>query len=170
MEEVQTLISTYGLETVVIALLVNILTGFAKIPVKKAAKKLNDYTVITRFIVFLPIVFGFVLSYCYSTFVCGVFNFDAAFIRLWITSSSLSLTIYAIFEKTFPSTQRKTSKSEVKADEQLSEEVAELLEAILPQNDEAEQAATERKTAEKNFETNKIILRGKTNVESDVKE
>lgn len=62
MEQILEMVTTYGLETVVIALLVNLLTGLVKMPIKAWANKLKDYTKVKRFIVFLPIGFGFLLS------------------------------------------------------------------------------------------------------------
>ena len=52
------LIKTYGIEPVLLALLINILTGLIKIPIKKLADKLKDSSKVTRFIVFLPIFFN----------------------------------------------------------------------------------------------------------------
>ena len=69
MEQILEMIRIYGLETVVIALLVNIFTGIAKMPIKSLASKLKDYTKVTRFIVFLPVLFGFLFSFLY--FFCG---------------------------------------------------------------------------------------------------
>ena len=106
MEQILEMRTNYGMETVLSALLVNVLTGLVKMPIKSLANKLNDYTKVTRFIVFLPIGFGFLLSFLYARFMVGVFNFDRAFITMWLTSSSLSLTFYAIFEKLFPSKKK----------------------------------------------------------------
>ena len=55
MEQILEMITTYGLETVAIALIINVLTGFVKMPIKSLANKLKDYTKVTRFIVFLPV-------------------------------------------------------------------------------------------------------------------
>ena len=106
MEQIIEIISTYSLEVVIIALLTNGLTALVKIPIKYWANKLDNYTKVTRFIVFLPIGFGFLLSFLYAQFLAGGFNFDRAFITMWLTSSSLSLTFYAIFEKMFPSKKK----------------------------------------------------------------
>ena len=101
----------------VIALLVNILTGLVKLPIKALADKLNDYTKVTRFIVFLPIGFGFLLSFLYVKYMVGTFSFNRAFATMWLTASSLSLTFYAIFEKLFPSKKKLLSDCEIKTSE-----------------------------------------------------
>jgi len=44
MEQILEMITTYGLETVAIALIINVLTGFVKMPIKSLANKLKDYT------------------------------------------------------------------------------------------------------------------------------
>ena len=55
MEQIVESITEYGLNTVIIAFLINAVTAIFKIPIKILAKKLDDYTKVTRFIVFLPI-------------------------------------------------------------------------------------------------------------------
>lgn len=117
MEEIIKAISEYGLESVLIALAINLLTGFIKLPLKKLAGRLEDSTKATRFIVFLPIIFGFALSALYVQFFDGGFKFDQAFITLWVTSSSLSLTFYAIFEKLFPKKQKVLTEEEIAANQ-----------------------------------------------------
>ena len=99
MEQILEMIRTYGLETVVIALLVNIFTGIAKMPIKSLASKLQDYTKVTRFIVFLPVLFGFLFSFLYVRFIVGEFNLDREFVTMWLTSSSLSLTLRKCFRR-----------------------------------------------------------------------
>ena len=172
MEQILEMITTYGLETVLISLLVNVLTGLVKMPIKSLANKLNDYTKVTRFIVFLPIGFGFLLSFLYARFMVGVFNFDRAFITMWLTSSSLSLTFYAIFEKLFPSKKKALSDCEIKTSETILTNIRQLVEQFLPKEDvkgipNEEVAEIEEPVAEK-AKDNKIILRGKANAEVNV--
>ncbi len=174
MEQILQMITDYGLETVVIALLVNFVTGLIKIPIKAWTSKLKDYTKVTRFIVFLPIVFGFLFTFCYEKFIQNSFSFDKAFITLWLTASSLSLTFYAIFEKIFPSKKKLLSEAEVRTSETILETMKQLFEAVLPKKEDnmpensfetvAEEGSTE--TKEKN---NKIILRGNTNAKIETK-
>lgn len=59
MDQIADTIAKYGLETVLIAVMITVLTGLIKWPIKALAKRLNDYTKVTRFIVFLPIVLAF---------------------------------------------------------------------------------------------------------------
>lgn len=172
MEQILEMITTYGLETVVLALLVNVLTGLVKMPIKSLANKLNDYTKVTRFIVFLPIGFGFLLSFLYARFMIGVFNFDRAFITMWLTSSSLSLTFYAIFEKLFPSRKKALSDCEIKTSETILTNIKQLVEQFLPKDDvketpNEEVAEIEVPVAEE-VKDNKIILRGKAHAEVNV--
>ena len=172
MEQILEMITTYGLETVLIALLVNVLTGLVKMPIKSLANKLNDYTKVTRFIVFLPIGFGFLLSFLYVKFIIGAFNFDRAFITMWLTSSSLSLTFYAIFEKLFPSKKKALSDCEIKTSETILKNIRQLVEQFLPKDDveetpNEETAEIEEPVAEE-VKDNKIILRGKANAEVNV--
>ena len=102
-EYIINLITTYGIEAVLLALLINVLTGLIKLPIKKMANKLDDSSKVTRFIVFLPILLGFGVTYLYYYFFMNGFVFNNSFITLWVTSTSLSLTFYAVFEKLFPS-------------------------------------------------------------------
>lgn len=101
-EQVLELIAEYGLETVGIALAVNFLTAVVKLPIKLLAKKAENRHAVTRFIVFLPIVLAFLLTLCYRKWAFGAIAFDKAFVTLWLSSSSLSLTVYAVFEKMIP--------------------------------------------------------------------
>ena len=105
-EELLEMIRAYGLETVILALLNNLLTGLVKMPVKRAARKLKDSGAVTRFIVFLPVILGFFLTAGYSLLFRGGFVFDQTFVTQWVTSGSLSLTFYAVFEKMFPGKKR----------------------------------------------------------------
>ena len=59
------LITKYGLETVALALIINLLTGVIKLPIKKLATRLKDSSKLTRFIVFLPILLGFGITCLY---------------------------------------------------------------------------------------------------------
>ena len=157
MEQILEMITTYGLETVAIALIINVLTGFVKMPIKSLANKLKDYTKVTRFIVFLPVGFGFFI------------------VTLWLTSSSLSLTFYAIFEKLFPSKKKIFNESEIKASEKILTDIKQILDETLNKGavEKGETVAPEEETS-MNTETaeelkeNKIILRGKSNAEINV--
>ena len=65
MEEVSVALRQYGLETVLLALAINLCTALCKLPIKMLARKAKDSVKITRFIVFMPVVLGFILALCY---------------------------------------------------------------------------------------------------------
>lgn len=184
MEEIIKAISEYGLESVVIALAINLLTGLIKLPLKKFAGRLEDSTKATRFIVFLPIIFGFALSALYVQFFNGGFKFNQPFITLCVTSSSLSLTFYAIFEKLFPKKQKVLTDEEIAANQAvlnaiqntagaLPEQIAERVEETAESQSNAETSQTEepvQTTAESIGQTvvhKKIILRGKRDEQTE---
>ena len=66
--------------------------------------KRNEYA--GTLIVFLPVILGFFLTAGYSLLFRGGFVFDQTFVTQWVTSGSLSLTFYAVFEKMFPGKKR----------------------------------------------------------------
>ena len=109
-ERVIELIAEYGLETVCIAFAINLLTAVIKLPVKKLAKRAKNGANITRFIVFLPLLLGFALSILYVTFIAQEKTFGKEFVTLWLSSSSLSLTFYAVFEKLTPPKNKKENE------------------------------------------------------------
>lgn len=153
-EELMQMIQAYGLETVLLALVNNLLTGLLKIPIKRAAQKLKDSAAVTRFIVFLPVILGFFLTWGYGLLFREGPIFDQTFVTQWVTSGSLSLTFYAIFEKMFPAKKSGTSDGEAEPGGTEGAGETEESEAEAQKGDLAEQAA--RKTAVK-----KIVLKGK---------
>ena len=102
LEEIMNLIEEYGIETVILALSINLFTFLIKLPIKKYAQKAEDSTKITRFIVFLPFVIGCLLTFLYVGLINRSYSIDKQYVTLWLTSSSLSLTFYAVFEKMVP--------------------------------------------------------------------
>ena len=118
-------IVNYHLETIVIAIIVTALTGVLKLPIKKLATKAKNSSNITRFIVFMPIILGFGLSVCYEYFIVKNLNFDKDFYLLWLSSSGLSLTIYSILEKVFPSRRKILQASEIQQNKELIKELKE---------------------------------------------
>ena len=167
MDEVLQIIAEYGLESGIIALVINLLTGLVKLPLKKLASRMEDSTKATRFIVFLPIIFGFGLTALYVQFLGGGFVFDKAFVALWVASSSLSLTIYAIFEKMFPKKKQVLTNEEISANQALLDVIQETAATVADKN--LSEQAEEQKSASENTEGmglqasthQKIILRGK---------
>ena len=125
MDELFNLITAYGLETILLALTINIITGFVKLPIKLIASKTKNKNKITRFIVFLPIVLGFLITYLYSMYFLDTKLLNEEFLTLWITSTSFSLTFYAIFEKFIPTSS--DTDIELKINEKLVMLLQELL-------------------------------------------
>ena len=172
MEQILEMITTYGLETVLIGLFVNLLTGVVKKPIKSLSYKLKDYTKVTRFIVFLPIVFSFLLSYLYVRFVIGTFNFDRQFITMWLTSCSLSLSFYAIFEKFVPSKKKMLTDCEIKTSEKILTAIKQFVEQGL--SNETVEKVSDKPLVEsgcmksEEIKNSKIILRGKIDAETNV--
>lgn len=178
MEEIIKAISEYGMESVLIALAINLLTGLIKLPLKKLAGRLEDSTKATRFIVFLPIIFGFALSALYVQYFSGGFKFDQSFITLWVTSSSLSLTFYAIFEKLFPKKQKVLTEEEIAANQAVLNGIQEAAATVTEDTQPASEIVAETSQAEGSVQTaaestgqtavhKKIILRGKRDEQTE---
>lgn len=118
-----TLINEYGLEVFILALIINVLVGVIKLPIKSWAQKAKDPESITRYIVFLPIIIGFGVVAAYIKIRFGDIHFDAYYISLSLASSSLSLTIYALLEKFFPSKDAAEEKRIIEENKKLIDEL-----------------------------------------------
>lgn len=108
------LIQQYNFNSVLIATAICILTGLIKIPIKALASKTKDSSKYTKYITFLPLVLGFAITALYEYIVTQDFHVTEEFIILWMTSSSLSLAIYAFIEKFIPSKKKILSAEEIK--------------------------------------------------------
>lgn len=101
---------------VVLAVLINLLTGLIKLPLKKLAARAEEPARYTRYLTFLPVILGFFVSVGYDLlFGRGRFTFDEALCETWLASSGLSLAIYAFAEKFIPSrknSERRRGKGE----------------------------------------------------------
>ena len=163
MEQIFEMISNYGLEAVVIALIVNLLTGLIKIPIKALTNKMKNGKKISRFIVFLPIILGFIVTFYNAKFLQDNFSFNREFSTQWLTASSLSLTFYAIYEKLFPSKKKTLSDCEIETSRAILNEIKQLISNNLQQPQEAQlEGSIESKIFMKaNEKTNKIKLSGK---------
>lgn len=161
-EQILNLIADYGLETVCIALCVNLFTGIVKLPVKAIADKTKKGTRITRFIVFMPILFGFVFTLLYFLYIIRSPLFGKQFITLWLTSSSLSLTFYAIFEKLFPKKSQSPSREEIEESRELIKKIGGIAMDIADIENRADNETECGKSC------GKIILAGKKNAENEV--
>lgn len=101
MQEIIDIVYTYGVDTLLLALIINLLTGIIKIPIKILSAKINRKN-INKYITLLPVIIGFILSSLTTGMILepGVF-WNARTPVLALMSSSLSLSIYAICEKFF---------------------------------------------------------------------
>ncbi len=147
MEEILAVIGDYKLSAVIIAVLINVVTGAVKLPIKRAAQKMENGKKLTRFITFLPVVLGFGLTAAYEAAFCGGVKIDGDFVSLWLGASSLSLAVYAFIEKFFPAGKKPLSEEEVRENAALIERLEEKL----------------APPAEEKAEAKKIVLRGKDN-------
>ena len=92
---------------VVLAVLINLLTGLIKLPLKKLAARAEEPARYTRYLTFLPVILGFFVSVGYDLlFGRGRFTFDEVLCETWLASSGLSLAIYAFAEKFIPSRKK----------------------------------------------------------------
>lgn len=116
-------LSEHGLDTLLIALVTVILTGLIKMPIKKLASKSSKCKKITRFITFLPIVIGFGLTVLYTYLINSKVVFEQSFFVQWLSAVSLSLAIYAFWEKFVPSEKKILSEAEIQANQTIIEEL-----------------------------------------------
>jgi hypothetical protein len=95
------MLSAYGTEVIVIALLINILTGLLKLPIKAYGKKKGAD--VGKYISLIPVVSGFggAFAYKYLTAGADAVRLDEVF-ALAVSCASLSLALFAVFEKFFP--------------------------------------------------------------------
>lgn len=100
MSNVMEILREYSADTVILALVINVLTALIKKPIKIIAKKRENPQRITKFIVFVPIIAGFFvnLSYAYIFPFAAKLN-QSEFYSLWLSSTSLALAFYAFAEK-----------------------------------------------------------------------
>ena len=108
--EIYELITTYGMNRIILAECICIATGLLKLPVKKFAAKCAVPEKITKYITFLPVILGGGFTAVYYLIMKQPVIFDGKYVALWLSSSSLSLAIYAFIEKFFPKRQVITSQ------------------------------------------------------------
>ena len=173
------LVQNYGLDSVLIAAAVCILTGLVKMPIKRLAAKTKDSSKYTKYITFLPLLLGFGATALYEYLMTRSVSFAGEFITLWLTSSSLSLAIYAFIEKFIPSKKKILSAEEIRQNEEMLDSLKSIFTAGNPSEGTEESAAVSESDAEKQdleaaeIQTiepqangliqEKIILRGKRN-------
>ena len=100
-QEILTILSTYGVEAIVISLIINVLTNLLKQPIKAYSKRSGRN--INKYISFIPVAMGFAGAALYYGFVKGWANLRVdEVVSLAISSASLSLAMFAIIEKFLP--------------------------------------------------------------------
>lgn len=163
------LVKEYGFNSVLIAVVVCILTGLIKMPIKSLAAKTNDPSKYTKYITFLPLILGFGFTALYNYFQTKTFAFTGEFVSLWLTSSSLSLAIYAFVEKFIPSRKKILSEEEIKQNQNMIEQLKENLKTEEQTKTKEEISVSEENTEQHAVQANeslvseKIILRGRKN-------
>lgn len=178
-EKIVSLITDYGLEAVVLGLAINVLTGLIKLPIKAFAKKLEDGSKLTRYLVFLPVILGFCLTLGYTAAIKGEIDITREFVTLWVSSSSLSLTFYALWEKLFPTKEKLKKEYIIEENDKLLEAIRQLTgvtEAEIVSSDAPEEsaestepavaevwavAAEAAENAEEKQNRTKIVLKGR---------
>jgi hypothetical protein len=100
-EVVIEILTAYGLEVIVIALVINILTNLLKQPVKAYSKRSGHN--LNKYISLIPVVLGLIGAALYYGFSKGWVSVRADEIAsLAVSSASLSLAMFAIVEKFLP--------------------------------------------------------------------
>lgn len=129
-----------------IALVITALTGLIKIPIKTVALQSEEPEKFTKYITFLPLILGFLLSILYDlAFWRHKFIFDEWFVKLWLSSASMSLAIYAFIDKFIPSKKKILTKEETKANEELIKTIKELYQQGILNCEKKEEIIEERK-------------------------
>lgn len=172
-EKILQMIMENGLEAVVLALGINVFTGLIKMPIKGWSKRLADGTKLTRYLVFLPVFIGFVLTLAYAKVVYGSVDVNRKFVALWVSSSSLSLTFYAFWEKLFPTKDKILKEYEIEENKKLLEELRILagLNAEGTENEAPKAEPTEGKAVDSTeLVREKIILRGRKDEGTEIKD
>ena len=112
METIEEMIANYGINNFVLALLIIITTGFAKIPLKLITDKWRNKGInLNKYIVLLPILFGIGYAALYTYLFCGT-AWNESTLSIALTSTTLSLSIYAITEKFFEKKKNGTASEE----------------------------------------------------------
>lgn len=171
------LIQNYGFDSVLTAATVCILTGLIKMPIKSLASKTKNSKKYTKYITFLPLFLGFGVTVLYEFILTKEVLFTVDFMTLWLTSSSLSLAIYAFIEKFIPNKKKILSAEEIKQNEEMLDTIKSYLMADKQCEETEKSTVTIAETTEKSQDLTtaeretqvhesvrgKIILRGRKN-------
>lgn len=98
MESVMKFLKSGGVEALILAIAVLLLTALIKIPIKKYAEKRVIPEKITRFIPIIPFLLGGLFSMVVGCWKRGVIEFDDEFFNLWLSSAGLSIALYSCYE------------------------------------------------------------------------
>ena len=116
-----------GLESVILGAIICALTGILKKPIKNFAVKSDDGAKYTKYITFLPVLLGVAATSIYYLIFFKNINLNGEFIKLWLSSSSISLAIYAFLEKFIPSKNTIMSKQEISQNNLLLQKLNDLV-------------------------------------------
>ena len=175
-EKILNILSTYGADVILIALLINITTGIIKITLKKCLKAKG--VSIGKYITLIPILLGFGFAFLSEWLICGADNvvMETVFSK-GITCASLSLSLYAIYEKFFPKSNgdiHSESESGGEDAENAGKEKSSTEKISETQNGDANTKVNISNNAQSfDFETkiknSRIILRGKRDEQTEIK-
>lgn len=158
------LLTTVEFEIPMIAIVTVLLTGIVKQPIKCLANKTKNPIRITRFITLLPVILGFGLTVLFMFLYRGKVDFTDAFFNRWLSSVSLSLAIYAFWEKFIPSEKKILSDAEIKANRSAVEELKSKLINNSDSLEEAKTQITEHEEIKEATAHRKIILSNNKNL------
>ena len=128
MKELLNQISLHGMPVILLALINNLLTAIIKKPIKNNLKKKNsNYHKFSKYLTFLPVIIGALLSIAYLYVINNTFSFNLLFINTWIKNTSLSLALYAFEEKFVPNEEKIMSQKEIKENLEVLESIKELV-------------------------------------------
>lgn len=117
------ILTEYGLDTLITAITTLIITGIIKIPIKNISQKFSNAKKITRFITFLPVIIGFGATAVFFVIFKDGIMFTQEFYVQWLTTVSLSMAIYAFWEKFVPSEKKILSDADIQANKELLEQL-----------------------------------------------
>ncbi len=127
MNEILHTVTSYGMDIALCAFLTFILTGIVKMPLKALAEKSSNSKKYTRFITFLPVVLGFGVAAAYTYLENSMLAFDELFFTRWLSAVSVSLALYAFWEKFIPSKKKILEAEEIAANKAFVDEVQSFL-------------------------------------------
>lgn len=127
MKDLLNFVFSNNLQIPVIAVITVVLTGVMKLPIKKFAAKMRNGQKLTRFITFIPIVAGFAVTVLAVFLRFGEVDFNDKFFACWLSAVSLSLAIYAFWEKFVPDERRILTQAEINNNKYLVEALKDAL-------------------------------------------